>query len=107
MKNKEEMSRIEQLLGNLKETTARINNLIEMFVTTDSETGIPDRIALADQNLNSIWRRIARDADCLERTLERFDGDRYFEWLHKVPANSPLFDHRRAKVRDHRPVKSN
>jgi len=40
MKNKGERSKIEQLLRNLRETTARINNLIEMFVTTDSEAGI-------------------------------------------------------------------
>jgi len=107
MKNKEEMSRIEQLLENLKETTARINNLIEMFVTRGSETGIPDQIALAGENLNRIWRRIAKDADHLELTLEIFGGDRYLEWLLKVPASSPLFERRRAQVRDHRPAKSN
>ena len=84
----------------------RIDDLIDLFVTGDFGTGTPDKTASIEKNLESISKKVTRAADYLERTLEIFDGDRYLEWLLKVPANSPLFERRKAQVRDHRPAKS-
>ncbi len=85
----------------------RIDDLIDLFVTRDFGTGTPDKAASIEKNLETISKRTTRAADYLERTLEIFGGDRYLEWLLKVPASSPLFERRRAQVRDHRPAKSN
>ncbi len=85
----------------------RIDDLLDLFVETDFGTGTTEKTASIEKNLESICKKTTRAADCLERTLEIFDGDRYLEWLLKVPANSPLFDRRRAQVRVHRPAKSN
>jgi len=101
------MSRVDQLLENLRETSMRIDDLIDLFVTKNSGTVTPDKTASIEKNLESISKKVTRAADYLERTLEIFDGDRYLEWLLKVPANSPLFDRRKAQIRDHRPAKSN
>ncbi len=101
------MSRVDQLLESLREASMRIDDLIDLFVTRDFGTGTPDKTASIEESLESISKKVARAADCLERTLEMLDGDRYLEWLLKVPANSPLFDRRKAQVRDHRPAKSN
>lgn len=101
------MSRVEQLLENLREASTRIDDLIDLFVTEDFGTGIPDKTASTEKNLETITKKVTRAADYLERTVEIFDGDRYLEWLLKVPANSPLFDRRKGQVRDHRPAKSN
>src|SRR5271157_5518521 len=98
------MSRVDQLLESLREGAMRIDDLIDLFVATDSGTGTADKTAFIEKNLETISKRIAKAADYLERTLEIFDGDRYLEWLLKVPANSPLFDRRRAQIRDHRPA---
>ena len=101
------MCRVEQLLESLREESMRIDDLIDLFVTGDFGTGTPDKLASVEKNLESISKKVTRGADCLERTLEIFDGDRYLEWLLKVPTNSPLFERRKAQVRDHRPAKSN
>ncbi len=101
------MSRVDQLLESLREGSMRIDDLIDLFVTGDFGTGTPDKTASIEKNLESISRRTGRAADYLERTLEIFDGDLYIEWLLKVPASSPLFERRRAQVRDHRKAKSN
>jgi hypothetical protein len=101
------MSRVDQLLESLREGAMRIDDLLDLFVEKDFGIGSTDKTASVEKNLETISKKLTRAADYLERTLEIFDGDRYFEWLHKVPANSPLFDCRRAKVRDHRPAKSN
>jgi hypothetical protein len=107
MRNNKAMSRVEQLLESLREESMRIDDLIDLFVKRDCERGSPDKTASIAKNLESISKKVTRAADYLERTLEMFDGDRYLEWLLKVPVNSPLFDRRRAQVRDHRPAKSN
>src|SRR5208283_3151472 len=101
------MSRVDQLLESLREASMRIDGLIDLFVTGNFGTGTPDKTASIEKNLETISKRTTRAADYLERTLEIFDGDRYIEWLLKVPANSPFFDRRKAQVRDHRPAKSN
>jgi hypothetical protein len=101
------MSRVDQLLESLREGAMRIDDLIDLFVTGDFGTGTPDKTASIEKNLETISKRTTRAADYLERTLEIFDEERYLEWLLKVPANSPLFDRRRAQIRDHRPAKSN
>jgi len=85
----------------------RIDDLIDLFVETDFGIGTTDKTASIEENLESISKKVTRAADYLERTLEIFDEERYLEWLLKVPANSPLFDRRRAQIRDHRPAKSN
>lgn len=85
----------------------RIDDLIDLFVETGFGMGTPDKTASIEKNLESISKKVNRAADYLERTLEIFDGDRYLEWLLKVPANSPLFECRRAQVRDDRAAKSN
>ncbi len=85
----------------------RIDDLIDLFLTGDFGTGTPDKTASIEKNLEIISKRTTRATDYLERTLEIFDEERYLEWLLKVPANSPLFDRRKARVRDHRPAKSN
>ncbi len=103
----EAMPRVDQLLETLREGAMRIDDLIDLFVTGNFGTGIPDKTASIEKNLESISKKVNRAADYLERTLEIFDGDCYIEWLLKVPANAPLFDRRRAQVRDHRPAKSN
>ncbi len=101
------MSRVEQLLESLREGAMRIDDLIDLFVTGDRGTATPDKTASVEKNLESICKKTTRAADYLERTLEIFDGDRYLEWLLKVPANSPLFEQRRAQVRIQRQAKSN
>jgi hypothetical protein len=101
------MSRVDQLLESLREGAMRIDDLIDLFVTGDFRTGSPDKTASVEKNLETISKRTTRAADYLERTLEIFDGDRYLEWLLKVPANSPLFERRKAQVRDDRAEKSN
>ncbi len=85
----------------------RIDDLIDLFVTGDFGTGTSDETASIEKNLESISKKVTRAADYLEGTLEIFDGDRYIEWLLKVPANSPLFQRRRAQVRDDRPAQYN
>jgi len=101
------MSRVDQLLESLREGAMRIDDLIDLFLTGDFGTGTPDKTASIEKNLETISKRTTRAADYLERTLEIFDEERYLEWLLKVPANSPIFEHRKAQARDHRPAKSN
>ncbi len=101
------MSRVDQLLESLREGAMRIDDLIDLFVTGYFGTGTHDKTASIEKNLETISKKVTGAADYLERTLEIFDGDRYIEWLLKVPANSPLFERRRAQVRDHRPAKYN
>ena len=101
------MCRVEQLLESLREESMRIDDLIDLFVTGDFGTGTPDKLASVEKNLESISKKVTRAADYLERTLEIFDGDLYIEWLLRVPASSPLFERRKAQVRDQRPAKSN
>ncbi len=107
MQKDKAMSRVDQLLESLREGATRIDDLLDLFVTGDFGIGTTDKTASIEQNLESISKKVTRAADYLERTLEMFDEDRYLEWLLKVPANSPLFDRRRAQIRDHRPRKSN
>ncbi len=107
MGNNEEMSRVDQLLESLREASMRIDDLIDLFVTGDFGTGTHDKTASIEKNLETISKRTTRAADYLELTLEIVDGDRYIEWLLKVPANSPVFERRKAQVRDHRAAKSN
>ena len=107
MRKDKPMSRVDQLLESLREASMRIDDLIDLFVTGDFGTETPDKTASIEKDLESISKKVTKAADCLERTLEIFDGDRYLEWLLKVPANSPLFERRKAQVRDHRPAKSN
>ncbi len=85
----------------------RIDDLLDLFVTGNFGIGTTDKTDSIEQNLETISKKVTRAADYLERTLEMFDEDRYLEWLLKVPAKSPLFERRKAQVRDHRPAKSN
>ena len=101
------MSRVDQLLESLREESMRIDDLIDLFVETGFGIGTTDKTASVEKNLESISKKVTRAADCLERTLEIFDEDRYLEWLLKVPANSPLFERRKAQVRDYSQAKSN
>ena len=101
------MSRVEQLLESLREGAMRIDDLIDLFVENDFGIETTDKTAFIEENLESISKKVTRAADNLERTLEIFDGDRYLEWLLKVPAKAPLFERRKAQVRDQRPAKSN
>ena len=101
------MSRVEQLLESLREGAIRIDDLIDLFVETDFGIGTPEKTASIEKNLETISKKVTRAADCLERTLEMFDEDRYLEWLLEVPTNAPLFERRRAQNRFHRPEKSN
>ncbi len=101
------MSRVDQLLESLREGAMRIDDLIDLFVTGDFGIGTTETTSSIEKNLESISKKVTRAADYLERTLEIFDGDRYIEWLLKVPANSPLFEQRKAQVRDDRPAKYN
>jgi hypothetical protein len=105
MGNGKAMSRVDQILESLRDGAMRIDDLLDLFVETDFGIGTADKTASIEKNLESISKKVTRAADGLERTLEIFNGDRYLEWLLKVPANSPLFDRRRAQV--HRPAKSN
>jgi hypothetical protein len=107
MKKGKAMSRAEQLLESLREESMRIDDLIDLFVETDFGIRTADKTASVEKNLESISKKVTRTADYLERTLEIFDGDRYLEWLLKVPANSPVFERRKAQTRDHRPANSN
>ena len=101
------MSRVDQLLESLREGAMRIDDLIDLFVTGNFGTWTPDETASIEKNLETISKRTTRAADYLERTLEIFDEERYLDWLLRVPASSPLFERRKAQVRDHRPAKSN
>ncbi len=101
------ISRVEQLLEKLREGSMRIDDLIDLFVETDFGIGSTDTTASIEKNLESISKKVTRAADYLERTLEIFDEERYLEWLLKVPADSPLFQRRKAQIRDHRPAKYN
>ncbi len=85
----------------------RIDDLLDLFVETDSGTGTADKTAFMETNLETISKKVTKAADYLERTLEMFDEDRYLEWLLRVPANSPLFQRRRAQVRGDRPAQYN
>ncbi|MGO9572162.1 MAG: hypothetical protein ACLP5H_31975 [Desulfomonilaceae bacterium] len=101
------MSRVDQLLESLREGAMRIDDLIDLFVATDFGIGAADKTASIEKNLESICKKTNRAADNLERTLEIFDEDRYLDWLLKVPADSKLFESRRAQFRSHKPAKSN
>ena len=69
MKNKEEMSRIEQLLESLREGAMRIDDLLDLFVETDFGIGTTDKTASIEKNLESISKKVTRAAEYLERTL--------------------------------------
>ncbi len=47
--------------------------------------------------LEKIVTKLVRDADELERTMERTEPSRYLEWFLSVPADSELFLERRAR----------
>jgi len=101
------MSRVDRLLESLREASMRIDDLIDLFVATDVGIGSTDNAASIEKKLESICKKTNRAADNLERTLEIFDEDRYLDWLLKVPADSKLFESRRAQFRVHKPAKYN
>ena len=101
------MSRVEQLLEDLREASMRMDDLIDVFVEADLGTLTPDQTVSIEKNLQSICKKTNRAADNLERTLETLDEDRYLDWLLKMPAESTLFQRRKAQIRDHRPAQYN
>ncbi len=95
MDNEKGYSKLEQTLWDLKETSTRINGLIEALPATE--------IVSIEKDLEATAERMIADADELERILEKSDHERYLTWLLAIPADSPLFEKRRARSRTEDP----
>jgi hypothetical protein len=93
-----ELAKIGRAIDELREASAQIDGLPNMFTVRDLDTDEVNGMLVLDKELEVLSARISHHADDLERTWEMLDHDGYVAWLLTVPADSELFQDRRIRL---------
>jgi hypothetical protein len=91
---------IDETIEQVEETARRIAGLLDIMVVRDSEPDCTSEMIDPEKELERTAPVMQALAAGLEVALEILDHDRYLQWLFSIPADSPLFETRKAHARE-------